>query len=124
MLDCCAAPGGKTSPSPIAISMRDITAIELHPHRAVLLQRLLNLRNPTTAARSRHIRVIAADARHLPFATNSIAFSPMFRAPALARWPEIQKLNGGSYLRIWPICKRDNLRSCFRPWSKWTREAA
>lgn len=93
VLDCCAAPGGKT----LAIADRnlhaDIAAVELHPHRASLLQRLLNLRNPATTALSRHIQVIAGDARNLPFVTKFdriLTDVPCSGTGTLARNPEIK----------------------------------
>lgn len=96
ILDCCAAPGGKT----MAIAQRDsraqIIAVDLHPQRAHLLRRLIDSgktilddahadhssrenkqsRNgdEESADRSRpaklhaqNIFVVSADARHLPF---------------------------------------------------------
>lgn len=59
ILDCCAAPGGKTAiiaeGNPDAL----VIAVELHTHRARLLRRLVD---------SANVRVVSADARSLPFA--------------------------------------------------------
>jgi 16S rRNA (cytosine967-C5)-methyltransferase len=93
ILDCCAAPGGKA----LAIADRnptaDVAAIELHPHRARLLRRLLRANDPQTGVSARNIRVVAADAGKLPFAGNFdriLADVPCSGTGTLARNPEIK----------------------------------
>ncbi|MFY9742764.1 MAG: 16S rRNA (cytosine(967)-C(5))-methyltransferase RsmB [Candidatus Sulfotelmatobacter sp.] len=93
ILDCCAAPGGKT----LAIADRNlqarVAAVELHPHRAALLKRLLSAHNPTLNRGSRAIQVIAGDARNLPFAAKFdcvLADVPCSGTGTLARNPEIK----------------------------------
>ncbi len=92
VLDCCAAPGGKT----LAIADRNpnshLAALELHPHRARLLQKRLQVHDPAAFDRSR-IQVIAGDARHLPFAADFeriLADVPCSGTGTLARNPEIK----------------------------------
>jgi 16S rRNA (cytosine967-C5)-methyltransferase len=93
VLDCCAAPGGKTA----AIADRNpntkLAAIELHPHRARLLQKLLRAHDPSSDVEARNISVVAADARNLPFAAKFdrvLADVPCSGTGTLSRNPEIK----------------------------------
>ena len=92
VLDCCAAPGGKT----LAIADRNgdahITAVDLHAHRARLLRRLLHAQNSSEASDG-NVSVVAADARHLPFAASFdrvLADVPCSGTGTLSRNPEIK----------------------------------
>jgi len=93
VLDCCAAPGGKT----LALADRnpnaDVVAVDVHPHRARLLRRLLRAHDAQAEAGARDIRVVAADARNLPFAIKFdrvLADVPCSGTGTLARNPEIK----------------------------------
>ncbi|HLW89301.1 MAG TPA: 16S rRNA (cytosine(967)-C(5))-methyltransferase RsmB [Terriglobales bacterium] len=91
ILDCCAAPGGKT----LAIADNNpaamITALELHPHRARLLQKLLT--SASASADPHNIHVLVADARSFPTPGNFnrvLADVPCSGTGTLARNPEIK----------------------------------
>jgi 16S rRNA (cytosine967-C5)-methyltransferase len=93
ILDCCAAPGGKT----LAIADRnphaEISAVELHPHRARLLRRLINAQTRISNRGPGHVQVIAGDALSLPVASNFervLADVPCSGTGTLARNPEIK----------------------------------
>ena len=89
ILDCCAAPGGKTLAIADHNSTAAITAVELHPHRARLLQTLLHA-HPAESAR---IRIVTADAQHLPVSQQFdrvLADVPCSGTGTLARNPEIK----------------------------------
>jgi 16S rRNA (cytosine967-C5)-methyltransferase len=89
ILDCCAAPGGKTLAIADHNPAATITALELHPHRARLLQKLLQ----HSSAPRAQIEIVAADAQHLPLSQNFdhvLADVPCSGTGTLARNPEIK----------------------------------
>ena len=84
ILDCCAAPGGKTRTFAERNPSASIVATELHPHRARMLRKLVTAAN---------VQVLAADARKLPidaFFDRVLADVPCSGTGTLARNPEIK----------------------------------
>ncbi len=87
--------GGKTRIMAEKNPNATVVAMDLHPHRANLLRRL---------APESNIQVIAADARHMPFATNFdlvLVDAPCSGTGTLARNPEIKwRLTPEDILRL------------------------
>lgn len=84
ILDCCAAPGGKTRIMAERNPAASITAVEIHPHRARLLRKLVG---------KERIAVVAGDARQLPLRgqfDRILVDVPCSGTGTLSRNPEIK----------------------------------
>ncbi len=95
ILDCCAAPGGKTRILAERNPEAAVVAMELHPQRAALLRKLVPAEN---------VRVIAGDVRKMPppgSFDRVLVDAPCSGTGTLARNPEIKwRLQPEDLLRL------------------------
>ena len=84
LLDCCAAPGGKTAAIASRNPAAEILAVELHPHRAELLRKRV---------RAANVHIVQADALQLPASggfDRVLVDVPCSGTGTLARNPDIK----------------------------------
>lgn len=84
ILDCCAAPGGKTRVIAEQNPSASVTAVELHPHRVRLLQKLVPAKNVQVVTQD--VREFASDKRFDRVLTDV----PCSGTGTLSRNPEIK----------------------------------